>query len=285
MPGRLRYCLPSDIVTSLAVITASGSVSADPAYGFASLYDTLPSKPLKFTTAGPIRLVFDFGVARRIDAFALPNHNLAAGSACVVALNNTNSWGAPTCIVAMPTGDDNLDGHRASPWADFTVASGYTSAGFRYASLFVPVQASLIKLGETLVIANLRRFNHEPQFGGNKGAIRRYLETLRTEYGVVRVNRRRIKQRFLSFALKGSTPDFIAMQNLADDAGGTAVPFFITADDSVKTDGGLYVRMTDETASKLASQEEFFYVPSGTVNKFIENFPIDVEEVSRSLPL
>lgn len=283
--GRLRYCLPSDIVTALAVITASGSVSPDPAYGFPSLYDGLPSKPLKFTTTGPIRLVFDFGVAQRMDAFAMPNHNLDASSACIVALNNANSWAAPTCVVAMPTGADQLDGHVASPWADFTTASGYSTVGFRYLSLFVPVQTANIKIGEAIIMSHLRRFTHEPQFGGNKGAIRRYLENLRTEYGVVRVNRRRIKQRTFSFMLKGGTIDFNAMQDLADDAGGNAVPFFITANDSIKTDGGLYARLSDETAAKLMSQEEFFFLPSGTANLFIENFPIDIEEVSRSLPL
>lgn len=283
--GRLRYCLPSDIITPAAVITASGTVSSDPNYGLAALYDRLPNKPLKFTTVGPIRLVYDFGFQRRVDAFSMPNHNLGAGTACVVALNNSNSWGAPTCSQIMTTGADHLDGHRASPWCEFTAASGYTVNGFRYVSLFVPAQAVNIKIGETLVIAQIRRFNHEPQFGGNKGPVRRYLNNLETEFGVVRVNRRRIKQRSFAFTLKGSTVDFNAMQNLADDAGGNAVPFFITADDADKTDGGLYARMSDETAAKLMSQEEFFYLPSGTQNRYIENFPIDVIEVSRSLPL
>lgn len=284
--GRLRYCLPSDIVTSLAVVTASGSISADPQYGFPALYDTQPAKPLKFETTGPIRLVFDFGEAQRVDAFAMPNHNLDALSACVVALNNTDSWGSPTCIAAMVTGADHLDGHVASPWADFTTASGYSIAGFRYVSLFVPAQTANIKIGETLIMANLRRFNHEPQFGGNKGAVRRYLESLRTEYGAVRVNRRRIKQRCYAFMIKGSTQDYEAVQALCDDAGGTAVPFFFTPDDAVKRDLGLYVRLSDDTAQKLTSTEEFFYVPSGVTNSgFVENFPISVEEVSRSLPL
>lgn len=284
--GRLRYCLPSDIVTALAVITASGSVSADPQYGFGALYDTFPSKPLKFETSGPIRLVFDFGVAQRIDAFAMPNSNLNAASVCIVALNNTNSWGSPTCIAAMTTGADHMDGHVASPWADFTTASGYSSSGFRYVSLLVPAQTANIKIGETLLIANLRRFNHEPQFGGNKGALRRYLEAVRTEYGVVRVNRRRIKQRCYAFMIKGSTIDYEAIQALCDDAGGVALPWFFTPDDAVKTDLGLYVRFTEDTASKLSSTEEFFYIPSGAANRgFVENFPISVEEVSRSLPL
>jgi len=177
----------------------------------------------------------------------------------------------------MPTGADHLDGHVASPWADFTTASGYSSAGFRFCSLFVPVQSVNIKIGETLLMANLRRFNHEPQFGGNKGAIRRYLESLRTEFGVVRVNRRRIKQRCYAFMLKGSTVDYEAIQSLCDDAGGVADPWFFTPDDAVKIDLGLYVRFTEETAQKLTSTEEFFYVPSGAANRgFVENFPLTV---------
>lgn len=282
--GFLRYARPSDLITSAASITASGAVSADPNYGLSALYDNNPAKPLRFETTGPVRLVYDFGSARRVDAFSLPNHNLAAGTVCLVALNNLDSWAAPSVQVQMTVGAQHLDGHRASPWCDLTTASGYTTSGYRYASLFVPAQAVNIKLGETPIIAVLRDFDHEPQFGGNKGAIRRYLESLRTEFGVVRVNRRRIKQRTYNFSIKGNTPDYEAIQALCDDAGGLALPWFFSPDDAVHNELGLFVRFTPETAARLVSQEEFFYTV-GSGNGLIENFPIEVEEVSRSLPL
>jgi hypothetical protein len=282
--GFLRYARPSDLITSAAAITVSGAVSSDPNYGVGALFDGDPAKPLKFETVGPVRVVYDFGSARRVDAFSLPNHNLDAGTVCLVALNNLDSWASPSVQVEMTVGAQHLDGHRASPWALLTTASGYTTSGYRYASLFVPAQPRNIKLGETPIIATLREFDHEPQFGGNKGSLRRYLESLRTEFGVVRVNRRRIKQRFFNFSIKGNTPDYEAITALADDAGGLALAWFFTPDDAVQTENGLFVRFTPETAQRLTSQEEFFYLP-GSGNGFIENFPIEVEEVSRSLPL
>ena len=283
--GFLRYARPSDIVTSAASITASGTVSSDPNYGLSALYDNDPAKPLKFETVGPIRLVYDFGSARRVDAFSLPNHNLAATTACIVALNATNSWASPTVQKTLTVGADHLDGHKASPWCDLTTASGYSESGFRYCSLFVPTQNVNIKLGETLIISTLRQFDHEPQWGGTKGALRRYLESLETEYGVVRVNRRRIKQRIYSFQIKGNTPDYEAIQALCDDAGGRALPWFFSPDDAVQDELGLFVRFTRDAAARLTGQEEFFYQPVIATNKQIENVAIDVEEVSRSLPL
>ena len=284
----LKYCRPSDIITSLATITASGAISADPDYGLPSLYDRNPAKPLKFETAGPIRLVYDFGTTRRIDAFSLPNHNLDAGLDCIVSLNATNNWTSPTVSVAMEVGTEHLDGHRASCWADFTAASGYTQVGFRYCSLFVPANSSAIKLGETPIIANLREFSQWTQFGGERGATKPFLESIRTEYGAVRVYRRRVKQRYFRYQIKGTDDgtknvgtllrddDFNALQDLSDDAGGMALPFFVTANAAIKTDGGLYARFTKETAERCAAQEEWFD---------ISPFRFEIEEVSRSVPL
>ena len=282
--GFLRYARPSDLVTSAASITASGAVSSDANYGLAALYDNDPAKPLKFETVGPVRLVYDFGAARRVDAFSLPNSNLAAGTVCIVALNNTNSWASPTVQADLIMGAQHMDGHRASPWCDLTVASGYTTSGYRYASLFVPAQAVNIKLGETPIISALRQFDHEPQFGGSKGSLRRFLESLRTEFGVVRVNRRRIKQRVYTFNIKGNTPDYEAIQALCDDAGGLALPWFFSPDDAVHNELGLFVRFTPESAARLLGSEEFFYTV-GSGNGLIENVSLDIEEVSRSLPL
>jgi hypothetical protein len=283
--GYLRYARPSDIITSLATITASGTVNSDPNYGLSALYDLNPAKPLKFDTAGPIRIVYDMGSARRMDAFSLPNSNLAAATNCVVALNATDSWAAPTVQTSLVTGADHLDGHRASPWADFTTVSGYSASGFRYCSLFVPAQSTNIKIGETPIIGNLRQFDHEPRWGGTKGALRKYLNALETETGVVRVNRRRLKQRTYTFDIKGGTPDYEALQALCDDAGGLALPWFFCPDDAVKTDLGLYVRFTPESAARLLAQEEFFYLPTSANRGIVTNMTVDVVEVSRSLPL
>lgn len=270
----LKYALASDIITSLAVITASGTVSSDANYGLASLYDRNPAKPTKFETQGPIRLLYDFGSARRIDGFSLPNHNLDDDLQCVVALSSDGT--TPTCMQTLTVGDANLDGHRSSPWVDFTTASGYSASGFRYLYLYVPTNSVNIKLGESPVLARLREFSQWVQFQGTKGVKRQYQEALETEYGSVRVHRRKIKQRVHRYVIKGSDADYAALQDLGDDVSGIALPFFVTVDSSIKTDGGLYVRLTKQTADLLTATEEWF-----DVNPFV----FDVQEVSRSLPL
>lgn len=275
--GTPRYARPSDIITSLATITVSGaSVIADTAYGLASLYDRNPAIPTKFDGSGPMRLVFDYGTAHRIDGMALPNSNLEPGLALRAELNSADSWVSPAVTVAMPPGDDDLMGHRASPWADFTAASGYSVLGFRYASLYIPANTADIQLGELLVLAQLREFSYAVQFGGDKGAKRRVAEGIETEYGSVRILRRKIKQRLHRFTVKGSTQDYEDFQAIADDAGGAALPWFFAWDHEVKTDGGLYARFTPDTAGRLTGQEEWFDVDV-TQGEIIE--------VSRSLPL
>ena len=275
IPSRTKYCRPSDIVTSLATITASGTVSSDPDYGLTALYDRNPAKPTHFDTVGPIRLVYDFGSARRIDAFALPNHNLDNGLDCIVALNATNSWASPTVSVGMEVGNAMPDGHRSSPWADFTTASGYSTGGFRYLSLYIPANSVNVKLGETLAISQLREFSEHTQFG-NRGYAIPYLESLMTEYGVQRVYRRRVSKRSYQGSIKGNEQDWNDLKALVADAGGMALPFFFCWESQNKTDEGLYVRFTKESAAALQGQEEWF--------DFL-NLRISVEELSRSLPL
>lgn len=277
--ANMKYCRPSDIITSQAVFSAvTGTVSTDADYGIPSLYDGNPAKPLKFTDSPvvAIRLVADLGTATRVDGLALPNSNIDAGLVMRAEQNATDVWTSPSVSVNMTMGTRHLDGHRASPWADFTTASGYSTGGYRYVSLYVPVNSAAPKLGELLIMARLREFSRYATFGGNKVALRRYVESLETEYGAVRILSRRIKQRCFTVTVRGSDTDYDDLQALGDDCDGRAHAFFIAADGSVKTDGGLYVRFTSQAAAKLAATEEWFDV---------NPFSVDIEEVSRSLPL
>jgi hypothetical protein len=274
-PGVLKYARPSDIVTALAVITCSQAVSTETGYGLPALYDGIPARPCKILSVGPARVVYDFGSARRIDAFALPNHNLAAGTVCQVAMNATDSWGAPTVNASMTVGAQRLDGHRASPWVDLTTVAGYTTSGLRYLSLNVPAQSVEIKLGETLAISELRRFSQWTQFG-TRGITIPFLESLTTEYGVQRVYRRRVSQRTFDYRLKGNAADVNDLRSLMEDAGGLALPWFVVADSDVETDGGLMVRFTKDTAARLQASEEWFD---------LDEIRVAVEELSRSIPL
>lgn len=273
MAGITKYGRFSDLIGGLATITASGVVSADANYGLSALTGINPAIPLKFLTTGPVRIVWDFGSARQIAGMAMPNSNCDEGLAIRAELNSTNSWTTPAVSVAMPPGPDDLMGHRASPWADFTTASGY--ANFRYASLYLPANTVAIQLF-AFPIGTLRAFSRHIQFDGEKGVKRRTAEGIETEYGVVRVTRRRIRQRVHRFRVRGNDADHNDIQAIADDAGARALPWFFVWDSDVKTDGGLYVRFDKATAERLSSSEVWFD---------INDFGGEVEEVSRSLPL
>lgn len=274
-PGALKYARPSDLVTALAVITCSEPVSSDASYGLPSLYDGIPARPCKILSVGPARIVLDFGAARRVDAVAIPNHNLAPGSVITIAGNATNAWGAPTMSIAVVTGPDSLDGHVASPWADLTQASGYSPTGFRYLSILLPVQAVQIKVGELLVMSELRQFSQWTQFG-TRGTQIPYLESLTTEYGVQRVYRRRVSQRSLDYRIVGNDADFEALRALALDAGGLALPWFVVNNSDDMSDGGLMVRFTPDTAAKILATEQWYDV---------NEIRFSVLELSRSVPL
>lgn len=276
-PGNLKYARPSDIVTANLVWSVEeGTISVDTNYGLASLYDGKMAKPAKFIDEPivAVRIVGDAGVATRFDALSLPNHNLPAGTVCRAELNASNSWGAPTVSVDMTVGAAGLDGHRASPWADFTVASGYDVAGFRYVSLYVPVTSVSPWLGEMPVISTLRQFSVWPQFG-QRGIHLPFLENIYTEFAQRRTLRRRIKQRQVSYPFQGTEQDFADLVALVEDCGGVAQPFFLVANSTVKTDGGLYGRLTPETASRVMAAEEWFN---------LDGFTVAFEEDSRSLP-
>ena len=277
------YSRPSDIITDEATITAStGTVSSETGYGLPSLYDLNPAKPCKFAAPGAIRLVADFGSARRIEGMAVPNHNFDPGVIVSMQLNTADAWVTPAVSVPLTMPALHLDGHRSSPWVNFTTASGYGAGLYRYASLSVGANAAASKVGEWLIMTALRTFEIAGpgrggiQMGARKGTDRRFLDSLETEYGVVRVLRRRIKQRTWSVRVKGTNADYTALQALGDDCSGRALPFFFAENGITAVDDGLYVRFTRETAERLVAEEEWFN---------LDSFAMDMQEVSRSLPL
>jgi hypothetical protein len=277
-PGNLKYARPSDIITSTFTWSAAaGTISTDPLYGLSALYDGKMARPLKFTDSPvvAVRVVGDAGSARRVDGMALPNSNIPAGTVMKAQMGSDPTFATFAVSVDVTMGAYGLDGHSASPWADFVSASGYTTGGYRYVSWYVPVTSNVQWLGELLVFSNLRQFSVWPQFG-NRGASHPFLENLYTEYGVRRVIKRLIKQRRVVYPFKGTDADFDDLQALVEDSGGVAEPFFLVANSNVNTDGGLYGRLTPDTAQMVDGSEEWFD---------LTNFTIAFEEDSRSLPL
>jgi len=112
-----RYCRPTDIITGDATITVPiGTV--DPYYPVGNLHDRDPSVPMKVNTMGGVRIVFDFGVPRHVDAIAIPNHNFTPGLSVLVQANTSNVWTDPYINTSFTVGATETDGHCKRPWID-----------------------------------------------------------------------------------------------------------------------------------------------------------------------
>lgn len=277
-PGNLKYARPSDIITSnFTWSVATGTVSSDPNYGLPSMYDGQMAQPTKFIDdpVVQVRVVGDAGTAVRVDGMAMPNSNFPAGTVLKAQMGNDPTFATFAVSVDVTLGTAGLDGHVASPWADFVAASGYSVSGYRYVSWVIPVIANAPWIGEQLVMAQLRSFSVWPQFGGRRGQAMPFLESLFTEYGVKRATRRLIRMRRIAYPFNGTAQDFEDLQMLVQDCGGVASPFFMVANSSVKTDGGLYGRFTPDTVRLVENTENWFD---------LEGFSIVFEEDSRSIP-
>jgi hypothetical protein len=143
----VRYCLPSDIVTGDAVITAdAGTVDTDPHYGLTALHDGDPACPCKFTDSPAIavRIVYTFAAPQRLDGFLLPSHNLDAGLDVRVQGNVAPAWGGPPLDQALTILAADRDGHSKRPWIDLSVLAAHT---YQCWSLYVPANSVAPKLG------------------------------------------------------------------------------------------------------------------------------------------
>lgn len=269
----IKYVRASDLI--IPVVVDSSLDILDTQYSLDALFDLQPAKPAKFDGV-LLELIMDLGSQMRVDMFGIPNSNLDAGMPCTLQMNNTNSWGAPTVNTTITMGSDFPNGHKASPWKDFTTISGYSTSGFRYIRLLTGTNSVNIQIGELMIGKQLRTFTQWAQFGGTRGTELKWLENLETEYGLQRVHRRKIQQRTFAYTIKGSDQDFEDLENLAIDVSGVARPFFVARDSSIFADGGLMCRFTPESVKKIEAQEEWYD----------DNpFTFTVRELSRGIPL
>jgi hypothetical protein len=277
---RYRYCLPSDIVTGNATITAPlGTVSTDPNYGLASLHDGNPAKPLKFTNSPAIAtaILFDFGAAQRLDGIVIPAHNLSAGLAVRFQGHTSNSWGSPTLNAALTVAAADKDGHSKRPWVDLTAVAGYATSGFRYWRLYIPATSSVpIQLGEVCLVKQWRTWTNGLRFDDEQTIERRYIPALETAYGVKTYYDMNVKQTRVRGTVVGGTADYDALKDLVDDAGGPVQPFVVVLNDEVLTDGGCLMRCAEGLSQALSATWQAHD---------LLNLPVEFIEVSRGLPL
>jgi hypothetical protein len=275
-----KYSKASDIVTSSATITVpTGTVSTDANYGLTSLYDGNPAKPCKFTTAYAT-ILFDFGSAQRLDAFAMPHHNIDAGLGVLFQGNASDSWGAPTLSASVTIGAHDADGHVKQAWVDLTGVSGYSVSGFRYWRLYIPATNSVaVQIGEALLVAQLRTLTRGIQDTIARPITRGYIPAMETEAGVKLYYERDVKQFGISGNIVGTLQDYADVKALLDDTHGPCRGFFFVLDSSVQHDGGLYVRATEEMATDFSAEQPVEFRDD------VVMLPWSVVELSRGLPL
>jgi hypothetical protein len=273
--GPSLYCLPLDIITDQATISVPlGTESSDPNYKTASLYNRDPSRPMKFVTNGPNRLVFNLKWARSLDAVAIPQHNFADGLDVRIQANDTDAWTSPALDVPMVISAKDSDGHVKHPFVDLTDQTD-PLPNFQYWSIYIPINTAPPELGEVLLMSDLRQFVRPLSFGVQRVTQRAHILSVETEYGVKAFYNQNVKQLKFTSSVLGSEADRVAMATLLDACYGPIYPFFFALDGD-DYDGGYYVRCTEE----MSRMWSFRKIGGGTYE-----LPLEFEELSRGLPL
>lgn len=145
MGANLVYCLPSDNFAS-GVTPTVDTGTADSDYPVTNVVDGVPSTPVRFTgTSGSI--VFDLGSACQVDLVAVIAHNL--NGTVTIQGHSSNSWGAPSVSVTVPTVTQDPDGYWPNRWVDLSVAVPTAgSRTLRYWRLVVAGNTANLSIGE-----------------------------------------------------------------------------------------------------------------------------------------
>jgi hypothetical protein len=156
-------------------------------YGPASLVDDNPAKVAKINSVTGA-WVFDFGVAQRLDLFALIHHDFDPGGDVKLQGNATNTWGSPSFSASfvIPAWDGASSGARrwpVNPWMDVTEQAGYSAAGFRYWRLVITGNSQNLQLGEVWGSPTIRRLDPDLQWNFQRSVLKRQIQN-RTAFGV-----------------------------------------------------------------------------------------------------
>lgn len=147
---------------------------------------------------------------------------------------------------------------------------------FQYWSIYIPLNSVSPWLGEVLLVSFLRAFVRPMEFGVERTVSRGYIPALETEYGVKTYYDMNVKNWRFSGKINGNEADRNAMLELLDSCHGPVYPFLFILDDRDQTDGGYYVRFTEDTVKAWTHKR----IGAGTYD-----MPFTVEEISRGLPM
>ena len=254
-----------------SVGVASGGEDADPDYQLPSLFDLDPLTPFKSTDGTvDLEVVFDAGAPLRLDGVALAIHNISAGANARWQMHSANAWGAPTMDAPLSIAAVLPTGHSRAPWCDLTQVAGYTAAGLRYARLVVPATGTPVQIGELILARQLRSFVLGIERGVKPSEAQPLFRAIRTSAGVV-----------TRYTLPILTRSFVGRLVDAADAPllrqlAAAEPFLWITDPSDTTDGGWLARLGERTKAQLTWSDD---------SPEIKNIDIEIEELSRGLPL
>ena len=274
----MLVCRPSRMVQNRYVSLGLASGTEDAAYPLTCLVDaTNPAKCARFTDAPvvAIRVVWDHGEDVRIDAVSLAKFRLDVGLGVRVQRHTANAWGAPTQDAALPIAANHEDGHSPSPWVDLRAVEGYREQGFRFSSIYVPVNSTSPRLAGLVFVEQFEALDEHIDTM-RRGERRRFIAPLETEAGVRRYLRRRVKERYLRGHGMPEDAALASWLAVLRDADGPCLPFLFIWDESDTTDGALLVRPSDATAEALEWDDTHPAAHAVT---------LEFDEVSRGLPI
>jgi hypothetical protein len=274
----MLVCRPSKIVTAryVSLSLASGTESAT--HPLTRLIDHRnPANPF-WAVDSPVvavRAVWDHGEDVRIDAVSLAKHNLDAGLAVRVQRNGANDWADPAQDVALAIAAAHEDGHSTSPWCDLAAAAGYRPTGYRYTSLYVPVNSVAPRLGGLAFIEQFEVMDPHFEKDLRLGERRPIIWALETEANVRSYYRRRIRERYVRGHGLPTDAEMQRWRAIWRETEGGYAPFVIILNDTVTTDGALMVRCSE------ATNEAFEW---GEDHPLAKPIALEFDELSRGLP-
>lgn len=260
------YCLPSDIVTANASISASAE---DPGYPAALLGNKNPAHPAKLTTTSGWWL-FTFQVPQSLDMVVLVQHNFDKDLPVYLQGNSADSWSSPPLTAAFTIPAKRADNFRWNVAADLTAVSPRT---YQYWRIYVSGTNSFnLALGESLLVVTKRTLtpNVSPSF---QRELNHPVVEHKTDAGVSTIYDLGVQWETIRGVIKNNEAGADDQEALFRSAGGRSLPFLFIQDPG-KTEP-LYVRRAD---SKLN-----FTFP--TFNRVRQEHAFELEECSRGLYL
>lgn len=228
MSVNMRYALRSDDVSALGTWTVETGTEVEQ-YEASHLVDDVIAHPAKLVESSGA-WVGDYTSRptgkQRVDAVAIPMHNLIAGLSVKIQGNNANTWGTPTFSQAVTIPAYMDDGFPFGAWLDLTGLTGYDVAGFAYWRLFVEGANSAAVAAKLKLVAALQTLSPNINWGEVEDDERPIIEH-QTDYRVSSVYNLGVSIRRRTGDLDSPDTQRDAIRALWRSTRGRAYPFLL----------------------------------------------------------